>query len=60
MAEIIRVRKKPVEVEAIHWHGDNLDDLRPFLGDTPHKIDAANQLWIYNILEEQFIAAPFG
>jgi hypothetical protein len=28
----MRFRKKPVEVDAIRWNGDNLDDIRRFTG----------------------------
>lgn len=30
---IMRVRKKPVEVEAVQWTGENLEEIREFCGD---------------------------
>jgi hypothetical protein len=31
----MRYRQRPVEVEAIQWTGENPDEIRVFLGDTP-------------------------
>lgn len=57
-----RFRKRPVEVEAAEWTGDNLvDEIVGFIGNSDRwKLDAVDQLWIYNVLEECWVHAPVG
>lgn len=31
----MRFRKKPIEIEAVQWTGDNLDEIARFIGYTP-------------------------
>ncbi len=31
----MRYRKKPIEIEAVQWTGDNLDEIARFIGHTP-------------------------
>jgi len=54
-----RFRKKPVEVLAVRWTGETSDF--GFL-DTSFdwKFDAAEVLWVYNVLEECWIPCLLG
>lgn len=44
MTDIIRYRKKPVEVDTIQWTGDNLQDVQAFVGLTPDCIQDGFQI----------------
>lgn len=34
----MKVRKRPVEIDAIRFTGDNADEVQRFLGDTPFRL----------------------
>jgi hypothetical protein len=57
-----RFRKRPVEVEAIQWTGDNLAELRAFTGDcflTSHAV-AEITAEVYDILHSTWVGVKTG
>lgn len=57
----MRYRKKPVEVEAIQWTGENLNEVASFLGTSAFEdYPTAKALTIWNFLEETWIPCHKG
>ncbi len=50
----MKVRKKPIEVEAIQWTGDNIDELRNSFP------DFINNSWLVGKTPELFLYTPEG
>lgn len=45
----IRLRKRPIEVDAVLWTGDNTEEVRAFVGDDnflPTATDGVARLWV--------------
>lgn len=51
----MRFRKKPVEVDAVQWRGDNYDEVRLF---AKNKVQRVNHLLVIDTLEGQMQAQP--
>lgn len=50
--DILKVRKKPVEVEAMRWTGDNLEEIKEFAGAFEWNIEkkgSTNSLLIHTL-----------
>ena len=45
----MKFRKKPVEIEAIQWTGDNIDEISKFMNYKLHDYDKFNGLHIYTL-----------
>ena len=52
-----KYRKKPVEIEAIQWTGDNLDEIRKFTGTYNFIKKETDSVGIYT-LEGKMYASP--
>lgn len=58
-----KIRKKPTNVHAIFWAGDNFDEVKEFVGDYVfHEKDDAGSsyLFVYNTQENDWIHVPIG
>jgi len=51
----VKFRKKPIEVEAIRWHGENGEELREWVGSSFHSYQR-NGGFVLTTLEGQMLA----
>lgn len=55
-----KYRRKPLEIHAIQWKGDNLDEVRDFLGDENLTPNSKNQLEIHDWTDYPFDGVNVG